>query len=358
MKSFRTIIPVWSAVLLLFTATPCRADPRAEFDKAYAIYQKHADNREWEQALTSAEDAYYLGVKAFGRESINTGNLGFNYGRLLNRFERFEDAQEVLLSTLHVYEGQYGSDSTRLIDVLVELGKASWSPQYEDTSLAYFERAASLARGLEPMPRAMIEMLIGLFLSNEVESPGAVPFLERAHESYLRLVGASDVRTAIAQMQLAKWKLVGGQFKAALDMLRSPLAVFVAAPENRGLEMATRAYMVQALERLGRRDEATEHCLEIGRMSSREIFLPLTRVQPVYPPSALKRGQSGWVVVEFTVDEEGYVRLARVAVSSSDLFNDAAIAAAEQFRYAPRFENGKPVETAGVQNRITFDIVD
>ncbi|XOV85811.1 MAG: energy transducer TonB [Pseudomonadota bacterium] len=63
-------------------------------------------------------------------------------------------------------------------------------------------------------------------------------------------------------------------------------------------------------------------------------------------------------MVEFTVSEDGFVRDPFVAETTSELFNAAAVDAASRFRFAPRFQDGKPIATPGVRNKISFNIVD
>ncbi|MCB1692939.1 MAG: energy transducer TonB [Pseudomonadales bacterium] len=103
-------------------------------------------------------------------------------------------------------------------------------------------------------------------------------------------------------------------------------------------------------------------------------YLPIVKVQPVYPRRALSRGMSGWVIVEFTVTEQGTVRDPVVvdncawikgprtegdcSDNPNSIFDTAAIRAAEKFKYKPKVIDGKPVQTAGVQNKITFELVD
>ena len=102
--------------------------------------------------------------------------------------------------------------------------------------------------------------------------------------------------------------------------------------------------------------------------------LPIVKVQPQYPRRALSRGMTGWVIVEFTVTDQGSVRDPVVVENCgwiknarnsgecvdnpNSVFNSAATKAALKFKYKPKVIDGTPVETAGVQNKITFELVD
>lgn len=86
-------------------------------------------------------------------------------------------------------------------------------------------------------------------------------------------------------------------------------------------------------------------------------YLPITKVQPVYPRRALSRGIEGYVIVEFTVTKVGSVRdPVVVEANPENIFNQAALDAAKKFKYKPRVVNGEPTEVAGVQNKITFKL--
>jgi protein TonB len=103
-------------------------------------------------------------------------------------------------------------------------------------------------------------------------------------------------------------------------------------------------------------------------------YLPIVKVQPQYPRRALSRGMSGWVIVEFTVTSLGTVADPYIVSncgwiknprnegecfdSPNSVFNSAAMKAALKFKYKPKVIDGDPVETAGVQNKITFELVD
>jgi TonB family protein len=75
--------------------------------------------------------------------------------------------------------------------------------------------------------------------------------------------------------------------------------------------------------------------------------------QPPYPPVAQAARAQGTVVVQVTVDEEGYVISAR-AISGHPLLQQAAVKAARQARFKPTRLSGKPVKVTGV---ITYNFV-
>lgn len=88
-------------------------------------------------------------------------------------------------------------------------------------------------------------------------------------------------------------------------------------------------------------------------------YLPIVKVQPMYPRRALSRGIEGYVIVMFTVTRQGTTR-DHVIVESKPrgIFDRAALRAATKFKYKPRIVDGQPIEVPGVKNKITFLIED
>ncbi|MES2684296.1 MAG: energy transducer TonB [Pseudomonadota bacterium] len=86
-------------------------------------------------------------------------------------------------------------------------------------------------------------------------------------------------------------------------------------------------------------------------------YLPIVKVEPVYPRRAQERGLEGFVVVSFTVTPTGAVADPVVVESEPQgVFDDAATRAVLRFKYKPRVENGKPIAVTGVQHVLTFAI--
>ena len=78
--------------------------------------------------------------------------------------------------------------------------------------------------------------------------------------------------------------------------------------------------------------------------------IPLFRMPPKYPTYAASRHIEGWVKIEFTVQTDGSVENA-VVVSSEpeDIFNDAALAAINQWKFKEKIVNGVSVTQRAVQ---------
>lgn len=71
---------------------------------------------------------------------------------------------------------------------------------------------------------------------------------------------------------------------------------------------------------------------------------PVATPGPDYPPAAFRQGVTGWVDVEYTVDERGATTdLAVVAAEPQGVFDEAALAAVARWQYRPRVVNGQPV---------------
>jgi TonB family protein len=93
---------------------------------------------------------------------------------------------------------------------------------------------------------------------------------------------------------------------------------------------------------------------EAPREMEGDDIVPLVRANPAYPDRALKNGDKGWVQLEFDLTDLGTVENVRVVDSTNKVFEPAAIAAVERWRYVPRFENALPVRSSGKRTVIEF----
>ncbi|MDQ2077084.1 energy transducer TonB [Marinimicrobium sp. ABcell2] len=93
-------------------------------------------------------------------------------------------------------------------------------------------------------------------------------------------------------------------------------------------------------------------------------LMPIVQVAPQYPRAALTRGLEGYVTLSFTVTTTGRTRDPVVvnAITKdgtpTSVFDRAAIAAVQNFRYSPQIENGVPVEVHNVRTRLVFELAN
>ena len=96
-----------------------------------------------------------------------------------------------------------------------------------------------------------------------------------------------------------------------------------------------------------------------GGFSADGEYLPIVKVQPIYPRRAQTRGIEGFVMLEFVVTATGAVRDPVVLEAKPPgIFDRAAVNAALKFKYKPKVVNGEPIEVAGVRNLIKFELQD
>lgn len=117
-----------------------------------------------------------------------------------------------------------------------------------------------------------------------------------------------------------------------------------------GAEAAAEALQSEVDQAFVRRESA--RVIPVGEMLATKV------IAPVYPRSALRRGQEGWVEVEFTVSSDGSTAEVEVVSSSVEkVFDRASIRAVDQWQFRPRVFRGEPIDQR-VRARISFTLQD
>ena len=84
-------------------------------------------------------------------------------------------------------------------------------------------------------------------------------------------------------------------------------------------------------------------------------LIPLFVVQPIYPLSAVMREIDGFVIVKFSVRENGTVANPTIVQSEPEvLCDDAALSAASRFKFKPREVGGEKIRADHVQMKFSF----
>ncbi len=86
-------------------------------------------------------------------------------------------------------------------------------------------------------------------------------------------------------------------------------------------------------------------------------YLPLNYITPQYPSAAREGSIEGQVLVEFTITKQGIPSgIVILDRSPSDIFNAAAVNAAERLRFDPRIVNGDVAEVVGARHLFSFKL--
>ena len=101
-------------------------------------------------------------------------------------------------------------------------------------------------------------------------------------------------------------------------------------------------------------------------------YIPLFKVQPIYPRRALERGTQGFAITSFTITESGTVENAvalegycgdptpeaTTEMRPCSLFNSASVRASAKLKYKPKIVDGKATRVEDVLHRFTFIMAD
>lgn len=85
-------------------------------------------------------------------------------------------------------------------------------------------------------------------------------------------------------------------------------------------------------------------------------LVPTIKINPKYPPRALRSGIEGVVTVEFTINTDGTVKdPVVVKADPPKIFDREVLKTIVKWKFNPEMENGKPVERRARQN-VTFKL--
>jgi len=108
--------------------------------------------------------------------------------------------------------------------------------------------------------------------------------------------------------------------------------------------------VAQSTEAITKKTDPSIQAHDADEKSVNSGIMPLVKVNPVYPNRAASRGIEGWVKIEFTILPNGTVADAIVVQAMPEaVFDDAALAAIEQWQFKPKMDNGVAVSQRAAQ---------
>ena len=357
-----------ATIVIFLSSTIASADKkedRAAFRKAYAEYQTAVEGGDAETLNTTAKAAYEAGLKYFGTDHVNTANLALNYAQAATSAKDKVIGSKALKAAEKHFKKLYGADSPEMIDIHLEEAKFNLDVLSDQkASRRSYDNALKLAQNhleKDSLTEGVIQAEIGevMLLNTDVkETANALSQLQKASKILNKHGQDAAFFAARTNFSIGKYYLSDLQYEKAAETLSNSLGFYANEAPSGSVTIAHHTLLVRAYEELKQHDKATPHLQAIGAVSpdiegsnNQPIYFHL----PEYPTPAERSRRRGYVLVEMTVDEQGFVKNPKIAESTGHLsFKQAALDAASVMRYAPRFENGKPVTTKGVQYRFDF----
>lgn len=334
------------------------------FNAAYTAYNRHANNAEHELALPHAEHAYEIGQRIFDENSLDLAKLVYNYGSMLIKGGRPDDAKLPLTEALNYYESLYGQYDGELIPTLTALAQISSGRPNRSDKVEYYKRAAEIFRkrgDTEGRSFAMFALKAGVDIMKSSSSPHAESLLLDSYAAIVTAEGERGYDTGTVAMALGEYYFGQRSYRAAEDNLQLALdSISERFPKMIMSEFKIHVLLSQLYKETGREREASQHLRASRKM--RPMFRDepprsLYRQIPEYPEVALQQGIEGHVDLLVTIDRYGLVKkVETVQVEGHDTFEVEAIRAVTRSIYWPGASRGRIKSIKDMPIRINFAI--
>lgn len=371
----RMVLGLLSVVIFSFAIAHAQEKPSSygdnpkvkTFEEAFSGYTIASNQKDPHLTTHYAQKSYELGLVKFGNKHKNTVNLALNWIHAYNAHSQDHDSPiEKVTVAFPDLEKAPTSDPTTLIKLYLAYG--SYFLKHPERhqfikAIAYYKKATEIAEKLyegNDATIAIFNLKVGKSLYASGGARESKKYLQKARSLFAKEPNKNAFNLAIANFWTAKYYLSTKSNKNAAAFMSGALKTFDEADPAGQYALASHAFMIQILEKQGKRDEATKHCQMIGKAQPIDVNreqIPLYRFSPDYPRSAAQSRREGDVIIEFTIDEEGFVKNPK-AIDGKNMkaFAPSAIKAVKDYRFAPRYKNGKPVSTDGLKTRFTFQM--
>lgn len=330
-------------------------EKQARLNEAYLAYQIH--QQEFGNTVESknyAKTAYLAGQAALDKNSIEYAVLVENYAVALNILRPSEESLPYLLEAIEIYQS-FEEPSYGLVNTLLELDRVYRLTQKTRRKIYSTQRKAVKAAEDIGNQTVLIKTLLMIGSRNVSDSRSlkkevkrGIKYLEAAHE----LSGSKYVESAaFIEFWLGKGYALLKKNQQAINYFEQVLTKKGHNKLVQQLALTSHAFLVDVYSRSNDKEKATEHCQAIGKLTPwnpNQESKPLYLLQPKYPRRATLNGIEGWTKIQFTVTPEGFVAEPEVVESSLEIFSNVALKAIKEWRFAPKFVDGKPVSASMV----------
>lgn len=324
----KTVIVLLSALLLVASASAQAQD--GDLKEASQLSQqvvKLYNEGKYEEALPLARRAVEIREKLLGKEDLLVADALSNLGTVLTAMKNYSDAQSQYEKALSIYEKAYGESSLKVCGALDNLGWLNYGANNNGKAESLFQRSLVIK-----------EKLLG---PDHAEVAQAVESLARFYQR----TGKYDKSISLYKRVAAIWEKSQGnnQIKAAdaLDQCACTMRLNRQEMEANKLDMQSSAIRFRA----GVRPDGINIPFPVNVRDA------VRKEMPSYPSAAKSARITGAIVIEVIIDATGKVIDAKMKCGA-DIFAQAAIEAARNWRFKPLKSSGAPAKT---MTSITFN---
>ncbi|OHU87649.1 MULTISPECIES: energy transducer TonB [Pseudoalteromonas] len=344
--------------LLVCSTSFAQSDVREQFNQNYRAYQQAVEAREdYDSIEKYAKLSYQQGRVVFGEQTENTANLAINYAKAI-AFNDKEEALNLVSGAIAILKQVHGNNAIELIDTYML--KVDWLlPSKDLTAREYVVKALDIAQHHN---NKLLESKIYFEAAKVFNRVGDYTrvkrYLTHADEINQKHLPKDAVHRLTVDLWVAELLAARKQNSGAVEKLHSIIEVFDEKLEfDHPIELVAHSRLVGLYEKLGKREQATQHCIAIAKMKPWQDDIeqtPLYRIEPIYPTRATRARKEGWVDLEFTVTPEGFVEdITVLDKEHGEMFVKNSIKALKDWRYAPKFVDGEAV-SAKTSVRLAF----
>lgn len=360
------------ACALYFIAGHVTAAPT--FKQAFSLYNQAVENQDLTAAVKHAESALELGKLKFGASSENAINLQYNLGLAYLENHQVNLSFDALGEVAEHYRQLKGEQSAERFNAMLDqlsTAKLLYQNGYRIAPKRYsllvdsMQTLISDSESLSPEQQASRFYHLSKTLYKRPLSSWffdkALKIVKKAEILLLDTVGETDAKTVEVQFQIARYRQAQKKRIESAAYYEKVINTFDKEVDtSHPLELASRAALVNIYERLGKSEQATEHCVAIGHLTPWKDDIeptPLYRLEPMYPREQAKRGHEGWVILSFDIDTYGFVTNVELeSKHGAHGFAKQAKRAVKKWRYAPKIVDGKPQVAEGMRVQLDFKL--
>jgi len=346
-------------LLLLCTSLASAQDVSDEFIKTYHAYNSAYQQGDMKRAADLAQKTLELAVRDLGPDHEKIPVLLINLGHVNLLLGKYDDAEKYLTEAGKKIKPDQPDAATSLITIHEDMARIYAARKDLDKARQELEQAINL-RSKKNGPD---DPLIADLLSMQAQ----VDIAGRKYDSARRLInrgmqivesrfGQDDNRVAQFQSMLGDLAVTRKDMKEAEDDYLRAMAILkknlVADDPN---ILAMHRKLANLYIAMGSNKFASHADAYISGSEMREgAALPIFIIKP-NPPSG-GNFDSGWVLLDMTITEEGRVKDLKVVESNTPASIDrATLAAAAKWRFKPRIQDGKRLPQANTRARVVFN---